>query len=72
MKIDLFITYGPKSLKLLYSIMNLNTISFRHGQKQPKQGVCHTVLALPFTFKSMYLKAKEDLWKTQIFHHAKI
>jgi hypothetical protein len=26
-KIDLIITQGPKSLKLLYSIMNLNTIS---------------------------------------------
>jgi hypothetical protein len=32
--------------------------------------VSHTV-ALPFTLKK-YLKAKEEeLWKTQIFHHAK-
>jgi hypothetical protein len=35
-----------------------------------KQAVCHTV-ALWFTLK-MYLRAKEELWKPQIFHHAKI
>jgi hypothetical protein len=31
------------------------------------------IVALPFTLKSL-LKAKkeEKLWKTQIFHHAKI
>jgi hypothetical protein len=28
-------------------------------------------MALPFKFKSI-LKVKEELWKTQIFHHAKI
>jgi hypothetical protein len=38
--------------------------------KENKQGVCHTV-ALPFTLKK-YLTTKEDLWKTQIFYHAKI
>jgi hypothetical protein len=27
-------------------------------------------MALPFTLKS-YCKAKEELWRTQIFHHAK-
>jgi hypothetical protein len=35
------------------------------------RGVCQ-IVALPFTLKSMYLKAKEELWKTQIFHHPKI
>jgi hypothetical protein len=35
-----------------------------------KQRVRHTV-ALPFTLKK-YLKAKEELWKIQIFHHVKI
>ncbi len=34
-----------------------------------KQGVCH-IVALPFTLKK-YLKAKEELWKLKIFHHAK-
>jgi len=34
-------------------------------------GVCRT-LAFPFTLKSKYLKAKEELWKIKhIFHHAK-
>ncbi len=37
---------------------------------QVQQGLCH-ILALPFTLK-MYLTTKEDLWKTQIFYHAKI
>jgi hypothetical protein len=36
-----------------------------------KQGVCHT-MALPFTFLKIYLKAKERIMETQIFHHAKI
>jgi hypothetical protein len=36
-----------------------------------KQGVCQ-IVALPFTLKIMYLKAKEELWKTQISHHPKI
>jgi hypothetical protein len=31
-------------------------------QEIDKQGVCHTP-ALPFTLKSKYLKAKEELWK---------
>ncbi len=31
-------------------------------QEIDKQGVCHTA-ALPFTLKSKYLKAKEELWK---------
>jgi hypothetical protein len=38
-----------------------------------KGGVCvllHT-LGLPFTLTSIF-KAKEELWKIQIFHHAKI
>jgi hypothetical protein len=37
------------------------------------KGVCHTV-ALPFTLKSKYLKAKKErrIMETQIFHHAKI
>jgi hypothetical protein len=34
------------------------------------KGMCHT-MALPFTFKK-YLKAKEELWKLKLFHHAKI
>jgi hypothetical protein len=29
-------------------------------------------VALPFTFLKKYLKAKEELWKIQIFHHTKI
>ncbi len=35
-------------------------------QPKGKQGVCHTV-ALPFTLKSKYLKAKEELWKLEYF-----
>jgi hypothetical protein len=35
------------------------------------RGVSHT-LALPFTFLKIYLKAKERIMETQIFHHAKI
>jgi hypothetical protein len=31
-----------------------------------KQGVCPTVVALPFTLKK-YLKAKEELWKFKYF-----
>ncbi len=38
---------------------------------QEQQGVVHTA-ALPFYIKK-YLKANlEELWKTQIFHHANI
>ncbi len=33
-----------------------------------KKKVCHTV-ALPFTLNSI-LKAKEELWKLEYFHHA--
>jgi hypothetical protein len=29
-------------------------------------------VALPFRLKSKYLKSKEELMETQIFHHAKI
>jgi len=36
-----------------------------------QQGACHTV-ALPFTLKSMYLKAKEKLWKLKYFAMQKI
>jgi hypothetical protein len=32
-------------------------------------GWCHT-MALPFTLIKKYLKAKEELMETQIFHHA--
>ncbi len=35
-----------------------------------KQEVCHTV-AMPFTLKSKYLKAKEELWKLKLLHHSK-
>ncbi len=28
-----------------------------------KQGVCHTVVALPFTWKSILRQKKEELWK---------
>jgi len=35
-----------------------------------KQGVCHSG-GLPICIKN-YLKAKEELWETQIFHPAKI
>ncbi len=35
-------------------------------QEIDKQGVCHTA-ALPFTLKSKYLKAKEELWKLKYF-----
>jgi hypothetical protein len=34
-----------------------------------EQGVCH-IVALAIYIKK-YLKAKEELWKIQIFHHAK-
>jgi hypothetical protein len=40
------------------------------GSIRREQGVCH-IVALPFTFKK-YFNAKEELWKFQIFHHAKI
>jgi hypothetical protein len=36
------------------------------------RGVHHTVMALPFTLKSNCKAKKEELTKTQIFHHAKI
>jgi hypothetical protein len=29
-------------------------------------------VALPFTLKKKYFKAKEELWKLKIFYHAKI
>ncbi len=35
-----------------------------------KQGVCHTVW--PCHLHKKYLQAKEELWETQIFLHAKI
>ncbi len=35
----------------------------------PTRGVSHCGLAI---YIKKYLKAKEELWKTQIFHHAKI
>jgi hypothetical protein len=37
-----------------------------------EQGVCFRhIVALPFTLKKKYLKAKEEeLMETQIFHHA--
>jgi hypothetical protein len=37
-----------------------------HKCTQIQQGVCHTV-ALPFTLKSTYLKATEELWKLKYF-----
>jgi hypothetical protein len=40
------------------------------GAPTRKQGgVSHCGLAI---YIKKYLKAKEELWKTQIFHHAKI
>jgi hypothetical protein len=71
MKIDLLLSRGggSKSLKLLYSIMNLNTISLPYSSKANK-GVCHT-LALPFTLKR-YVNAKEELWKLKYFTIQKI
>jgi hypothetical protein len=38
------------------------------NKKEKEKGVCHTV-ALPFTLKSRYLKAKRRNMKTQIFDH---
>jgi hypothetical protein len=35
----------------------------------PTRGVSHCGLAI---YIKKYLKAKEELWKTQMFHHAKI
>jgi hypothetical protein len=45
-----------------------------HGFQAPTRGVCHTCVALPFLhFKvGMLSKAKEELWKAQIFHHTRI
>jgi hypothetical protein len=40
-------------------------------QCNEKQGVCH-IVALPFTLINKYLKAKEEIIKTQIVHNAKI
>jgi hypothetical protein len=39
--------------------------------KWKTRGVCYT-MALPFTLKSKYLKAKEELWKLKYFTIAKI
>jgi len=33
--------------------------------------MCRTI-ALPFTLKKYLKKAKKELWKLKIFHHAKI
>jgi len=35
-------------------------------EKINKQGLCHTV-ALPFTLKKNYIKAKEELWEFKYF-----
>jgi hypothetical protein len=35
-----------------------------------KQWVCHAHYGLAIYIKK-YLNAKEELWKTQIFHHSK-
>jgi hypothetical protein len=37
--------------------------------KKKQRGVSHYGLAI---YIEMYLKAKEELWKLKIFHHAKI
>jgi hypothetical protein len=36
----------------------------------PRLWVCHT-MALPFTLKKKYLKAKDELWKLKYFINAK-
>jgi hypothetical protein len=45
----------------------------RQPDKTFEQGACH-IVALPFTLKSMYLKArqKKNYGNSQVFHHAKI
>jgi hypothetical protein len=40
-----------------------------HQSKKNKRGVWHCGLAI---YIKKYLKAKEELWKLKIFHHAKI
>jgi hypothetical protein len=41
------------------------------GRNTQYKGMCHTMIALPFTLKK-YLKGKTRNMETQIFHHAKI
>jgi hypothetical protein len=43
----------------------------KKATKGKTTGLCHTV-ALAFTLIKKYFKAKEELWKAQLFHHAKI
>jgi hypothetical protein len=40
------------------------------GRKKTR-GVSYRGLAIYIFYKKKYLKAKEELWETQIFHHAK-
>jgi hypothetical protein len=49
----------------------MKKLAYCNKNKIKKQGVCHT-MALPFTLKKNYLKAKEELWKLEyLFHRAK-
>jgi hypothetical protein len=42
-----------------------------YGESNFNKG-CVTIVALPFTLKSILKAKKEELLKTQIFHHEKI
>jgi hypothetical protein len=62
---------SPNSPKATY-----NLVHFPKGGKESvpnkttrTRGVSHCGLAI---YIKKYLKAKEELWKIQIFHHAKI
>jgi hypothetical protein len=54
------ITLGPKSLKLLYSIMNVNTISFLVGKANKQGGASHCGIAI---YIEKYLRGEEELQK---------
>jgi len=53
----------PTLSQLVFQACPLSTIN--------KQGVRH-IVALPFTLKKKYLKAKEELWELKYFTIAKI
>jgi hypothetical protein len=38
-----------------------------HANSGTRGGVSHYTVALPFTLKSIYIKAKEELWKFKYF-----
>jgi hypothetical protein len=65
-----FCFFAQMFYEILKWMNNYLDFPLSHGRSFNKG--CVTLWPLPFTLKKQYLKAKEELWKTQIFHHAKI